>query len=36
MIVPPWTLPAVFASWIPIDLLSTELDRDGGRGPTGG
>ena len=36
MITPPWTLPAVFASPIPIQRLRTELDRDGGRGSTGG
>src|ERR687896_1789985 len=34
MATPPWTLPDVFASPIPIHRLSTELDRDGGRGST--
>ena len=34
MITPPWTLPDVLASPIPIHRLSTELDLDGGRGST--
>jgi hypothetical protein len=34
MITPPCTLPAVLASPIPIHRLSTELERDGGRGST--
>lgn len=34
MIVPPWTLPAVFASVTPIQCVSTA--SSGGRGSTGG
>ena len=32
MIVPPCTLPAVLASGMPIHLVSTEWDCEGGRG----
>jgi hypothetical protein len=35
MITPPCTLPALFASAIPIQRLRIEEDRDGGRGSTG-
>src|SRR5215210_4267401 len=34
MISPPWTLPALFASAMPIHLLRIEVDADGGRGST--
>src|SRR5215207_3240085 len=34
MISPPCTLPALFASAIPIQRLRIELDADGGRGST--
>ena len=32
MIIPPCTLPAVFASGMPIQRVSTERDCEGGRG----
>src|SRR5687767_6085184 len=35
MITPPCTLPALFASAIPIQRLRVELDAEGGRGSTG-
>src|SRR5215212_11566132 len=34
MISPPCTLPALFASAMPIQRLRIELDADGGRGST--
>src|SRR5215212_7175607 len=34
MISPPWTLPALLASAIPIQRLRIELDADGARGST--
>jgi hypothetical protein len=35
MITPPCTLPAWFASAMPIQRVRIELDADGGRGPRG-
>src|SRR5437588_9765301 len=35
MITPPWTFPAVLASAMPIQRVSTEVESDGRRGGTG-